>query len=87
MNHCQHMGIIGGGKTVPEQLLVHDISGMFEMGTGRVLAEEFVGAAGKTIAESGAGAGSGSFGSYHTHGDPWQRKRLCYADNSKPTQY
>jgi hypothetical protein len=39
------MGIIGGGKTVPEQLLVHDISGMFEMGTGRVLAEEFVGAA------------------------------------------
>jgi hypothetical protein len=34
---------------------------MFEMGTGRVLAEEFVGAAGKTIAESGAGAGSGSF--------------------------
>ena len=55
------MGIIGGGKTVPEQLLVHDISGMFEMGTGRVLAEEFVGAAGKTIAESGAGAGSGSF--------------------------
>jgi hypothetical protein len=44
------MGMIGT-KHVPEELMLHDLSGMFEMGTGRLLVKDGVGGTAKTVLE------------------------------------
>jgi hypothetical protein len=47
------MGMIGT-KHVPEELMLHDLSGMFEMGTGRLLVKDGVGGTAKTVLEQAA---------------------------------
>jgi hypothetical protein len=47
------MGVIGT-KHVPEELMLNDLSSMFEMGTGRLLVKDGVGGTAKTVLEQAA---------------------------------
>jgi hypothetical protein len=42
------LGVIGT-KHVPEELMLNDLSSMFEMGTGRLLIKDGVGGTAKTV--------------------------------------
>jgi hypothetical protein len=44
------LGVIGT-KHVPEELMLNDLSSMFEMGTGRLLIKDGVGGTAKTVLE------------------------------------
>jgi hypothetical protein len=47
------MGVVGT-KHVPEELMLNDLSSMFEMGTGRLLVKDGVGGTAKTVLEKAA---------------------------------